>query len=75
MSGALATAGTAALDLGAAVLKVTPAAGFQPTPDTVVAVIVNQKAPAAKGTFQNLEGGARLVTTEHGKTLDESRGW
>jgi serine/threonine protein kinase len=56
--------GAQALDLGAAALKVTPAAGFQPTPDTVVAIIVNQKAPAVRGTFQNLEAGARLVTTD-----------
>jgi autotransporter-associated beta strand protein len=56
--------GGQALDLGAATLKVTPAGGFQPTADTVVALIVNQRAPAVKGTFQNLEGGARLVTTD-----------
>ncbi|HKB05171.1 MAG TPA: protein kinase [Gemmataceae bacterium] len=56
--------GTQALDLGGATLKVTPAAGFQATADTVVALIVNQRAPAVRGTFQNLEGGARLVTTD-----------
>jgi autotransporter-associated beta strand protein len=56
--------GTGALDLGAAVLRVTPAAGFQPNKDTVVTLIVNQRAPVVKGTFQNLEAGARLVTTD-----------
>jgi len=29
-----------------------------------VTLIVNQRAPVVKGTFQNLEAGARLVTTD-----------
>jgi hypothetical protein len=56
--------GAGALDIGSASLKVTPAPSFQPTDATRLYLIVNTKAPAVKGTFQNLEGGARVVTTD-----------
>jgi len=56
--------GTGTLDLGSASLKITPANSFKPTEETRVFLIVNSKAPAVRGTFQNLEGGARVVTTD-----------
>jgi len=57
--------GTAALDLTGTSLKVTPAASFKPTEANRVYLIINTKAPAVKGTFQNLAGGERIVTTDN----------
>jgi autotransporter-associated beta strand protein len=56
--------GTAALDVTGVNLKVTPAAGFKPSAGTMIAVIENGRAPAVRGTFQNLDGGARVLTTD-----------
>jgi len=56
--------GTAALDLASVNLKVTPATSFTPNENTRVYLIVNTKAAAVRGAFQNLEGGSRVVTAD-----------
>jgi hypothetical protein len=56
--------GTGTLDLADAALKVTTTAGFRATKDTFVTLIDNTKAPAVRGTFQNLESGTRFVTAD-----------
>jgi autotransporter-associated beta strand protein len=56
--------GTAAVDLGSVNLRVTPAASFKPNENTRVYLVVNTKAPAVRGTFQNLDGGSRVVTAD-----------